>query len=174
MDLVVHPPDRLSIGARTYRCAIGRGGVRRDKAEGDGATPVGRFALRRVIYRADRLARPETALAATPIARDDGWCDDPHDSAYNRPVRLPFPGSHEVLWRDDSLYDVIVVLGHNDSPPLSGKGSAIFIHVARADYGPTEGCVALALSDLLEVLSLCGPGDAVTIMPADAADAHRK
>ncbi len=174
MEIIVHAPDRLTAGGRGFRCTIGRGGVRDDKTEGDGATPAGRFALRHVLYRADRVAKPVTALAARAIARDDGWCDDPGDPAYNRPVRLPFAGSHEVLWREDSLYDVIVVLGHNDSPPVPGRGSAIFLHVARPDYGPTEGCIALALDDLLEVVALCGPGDTVTVRPADAADAHRK
>ncbi len=174
MEIVVHPPDRLTAGERGFRCAIGRGGVRDDKTEGDGATPAGRFALRYVLYRADRIAKPATALAARPIARDDGWCDDADDPAYNRPVRLPFAGSHEVLWREDSLYDVIVVLGHNDTPPVPGRGSAIFLHLARPDYGPTEGCIALALDDLLEVLALCGPGDAVTVRPETAADARRK
>ena len=126
MELVVHPPDRLSAGNRTFRCAIGRGGVREDKTEGDGATPAGRFALRRVMYRADRLSRPDTDLPVMPVAEDQGWCDDPNEPVYNQPVRLPFAGSHEVLWREDSVYDVIVVLGHNDSPAFPGSGSAIF------------------------------------------------
>ena len=170
MELIVHPPDRLSVGGRTYRCAIGRGGVRADKAEGDGATPAGRFALRRVIYRADRLSRPGTGLPVRPASEDQGWCDDPADPAYNQPVTLPFAGSHETLWREDSVYDVIVVLGHNDSPAVPGKGSAIFMHVAKPDYGPTEGCVALALDDLLAVLALCHPCDTIEINPAAAAD----
>ncbi len=174
MELVVHPPDRLAAGSRAFRCAIGRSGVREDKTEGDGATPAGRFALRRVIYRADRLSRPDTGLPVMPVAEDQGWCDDPNEPAYNQPVRLPFAGSHEVLWREDSVYDVIVVLGHNDSPAIAGRGSAIFMHVARPDYGPTEGCVALALADLLEVLALCGPGDTITVNSGDAAAARRK
>jgi len=174
MDLAVHPPDRLSAGSRRFRCAIGRGGVRDDKTEGDGATPAGRFALRRVIYRADRMARPDTRLPVTPLAENAGWCDDPDDPLYNQAVRLPFAGSHEVLWRDDSVYDVIVVLGHNDSPVVPGRGSAIFMHVAHPDYRPTDGCVALAREDLLEVLALCGPGDTITVSPGDAAGARRR
>lgn len=174
MDLVVDPAGRLAAGPRIYRCALGRSGARSDKAEGDGATPVGRFPLRRVMYRADRLSRPKTALPATPLAPDQGWCDDPLHPSYNRPVTLPFPGSHEMLWREDSLYDVIVVLGHNDSPPVPGRGSAIFLHVARPDYGPTDGCVAVSLDDLLDLLPLCGPGDAITINPDRAADAPRR
>ena len=174
MELVVHAPDRLSAGGRTFRCAIGRNGARNDKTEGDGATPAGRFALHRVLYRADRLSRPDTGLPATPLAADQGWCDDPTEPFYNQPVQLPFAGGHEVLWREDPVYDVIVVLGHNDAPAVPGKGSAIFMHVARPGYGPTEGCIALALADLLEVLALCGPGDTIAISSGDAADARRK
>lgn len=147
----------LGFRGAQYRCALGRGGVRLDKQEGDGATPIGCFPLRRVLYRADRLHAPVTALPVAPIEADDGWCDDPADPAYNRPVKLPRAGRHERLWRDDHLYDVVVVLGHNDDPPVPGKGSAIFLHVAHVDYRPTEGCVALALPDLLTVLRNCGP-----------------
>lgn len=174
MVLVVDPPDRLAAGGRMYRCALGRSGVRVDKTEGDGATPAGRFPLRRVAYRADRLPPPATALPVAPLSRNDGWCDDPGAPQYNRPVRLPFAGSHEALWRRDRLYDVIVVLGHNDSPVVSGRGSAIFMHVARPDYGPTAGCIALALDDLLEVLAQCGPGAVIDIKPLGAVDAGRR
>ena len=164
--LTAGPDGRLSDGVRSWRCALGRGGVRADKREGDGATPAGRFALRRVLWRADRLARPETGLSSTAIDPGDGWCDDPGHAAYNRPVRLPFPASHERLWRADGLYDVVVVPGHNDAPPVPGLGSAVFLHVARADYGPTAGCVALALPDLLEVLAGCGPETVLEIRAA--------
>jgi L,D-peptidoglycan transpeptidase YkuD (ErfK/YbiS/YcfS/YnhG family) len=152
-------------GGQAFRCAIGRGAIAREKREGDGVTPVGRWPIRRVLYRADRLDPPDTAFDCAPIGPDDGWCDDPADPAYNRPVRLPYAASHECLTRDDGLYDVVVVLGHNDDPVIPGAGSAIFLHVARADYGPTEGCVALALPDLLEVLRGAAPGSAVDVRP---------
>ena len=134
-----------------HDCALGRAGARRDKREGDGATPIGRFALREIRYRADRLTLPARAIAATPIATDDGWCDDPADPAYNRPVTLPHGASAERMWRDDGLYDLVVILGHNDSPPVAGRGSAIFLHCASAGLGPTEGCVALP-RDILQAL----------------------
>lgn len=165
-DLVVTvEEDRVTArwGRQVWPCAVGRGAVGEKRGEGDGITPVGRWPLRRVLYRADRLAAPETALDCAPIAPDDGWCDDPADAAYNRPVRLPYPASHEKLTREDHLYDVVVVLGHNDDPVVAGAGSAIFLHVARDDYGPTEGCVALALADLLEVLREASPGSAVQV-----------
>ena len=156
----------LSAGSLTMRCALGRAGLKADKREGDGATPIGCFPMRRVLYRRDRLqAAPTTGLACTAIGRDDGWCDEPEHSAYNRPVRLPFEGSHEKLWRADGLYDVIVILGHNDDPPKPGFGSAIFLHVARDDYEPTEGCIALAQADLLTLLARCGPATILEIRP---------
>ncbi len=166
-DLLVCLKDgeaRARWGDRSFRCAIGRGAIALEKREGDGVTPVGRWPIRRVLYRADRVAAPETAFDCAAIGPDDGWCDDPADPAYNRPVRLPYAASHERMTRDDGLYDVVVVLGHNDDPVVPGAGSAIFLHVARDDYGPTEGCVALALADLLEVLRTAGPGSAVDVL----------
>ncbi|MGF1631928.1 MAG: L,D-transpeptidase [Kiloniellaceae bacterium] len=154
---------RAAWGPAAWRCAIGRGALGTKTREGDGITPVGRWSMRRVLYRADRLARPETALPCQAITSHDGWCDDPADPAYNRPVRLPYAASHERLTRHDHLYDVVVVLGHNDDPVVPGAGSAVFLHVARDDYGPTEGCVALALPDLLEVLKTARPGSAVEV-----------
>lgn len=145
-----------------------------DKTEGDGGTPAGVFAMRRVLYRPDRLDAPATGLPVEATAPDQGWCDDPAHPDYNRPVSLPFAASHEKLWRDDGVYDVIVILGHNDDPPVPGKGSAIFMHVARPDYGPTEGCVALALEDLLDVLAASGPGDRIRINPPYKPPAPRK
>lgn len=155
-NIIVHGDGLLRFGDRRYRCAIGRSGIAREKREGDGATPVGRFPLRRILYRADRLAALKTGLTRRAIRRDDGWCDAPADPAYNKPIRLPFAASHERLWRDDGLYDLVAVLGHNDAPPRPGLGSAIFLHVASPGYGPTEGCVAVALADLLRILCDCG------------------
>jgi L,D-peptidoglycan transpeptidase YkuD (ErfK/YbiS/YcfS/YnhG family) len=152
MNLIVHPDDTASWGVRRFRCAIGRGGVRRDKREGDGATPIGVWTMRNLLYRAGRIGRPRTALPVAAIEASDGWCDAPGDANYNRPVELPYPASAEALWREDGVYDLIVPLGYNDDPVMPGAGSAIFLHVAHPDYAPTEGCVALALADLLAVL----------------------
>lgn len=149
----VTPDGLLRFRGETLRCALGRGGIRADKQEGDGATPVGLLPLRRVLWRADRGPRPATALPAEPIAPGDGWCDDPGHADYNRAVRLPHPARHERLWREDSLYDVVAMLGWNDAPVVRGRGSAIFLHVARADLAPTEGCVALPEQDLRRLLA---------------------
>jgi L,D-peptidoglycan transpeptidase YkuD (ErfK/YbiS/YcfS/YnhG family) len=145
------------------RCALGKGGIRpaAEKREGDGAGPIGAWPLRRVLYRPDKGPPPRTGLSVEAISREDGWCDAPQDPAYNRPVALPYPASAERLWRDDDLYDL--VLGHNDDPVIPGAGSAIFLHVAAPDYGPTEGCVALAREDLEALLAVAGPGDVLEI-----------
>lgn len=149
------------------RCALGRSGVTpaTTKREGDGASPIGAWPIRQVLWRPDRLARPTTALPLAELIPEAGWCDDPADPFYNRPVVLPYPASHEKLWRDDAIYDVIVELGYNDDPVLPGRGSAIFLHVARPDYSPTEGCIACALPDLLALLADARPGDTIEITP---------
>jgi L,D-peptidoglycan transpeptidase YkuD (ErfK/YbiS/YcfS/YnhG family) len=163
MDVIVRPNGPLAFGGRDYPCILGRSGILKDKREGDGATPAGRFPLRRLFYRPDRLARPATRLPISPLQPEDGWCDDPEDSAYNRLIRLPYAARHETLWREDGLYDLLIVPGHNDDPPVPGLGSAIFIHVARPDGGPTEGCVSLALADLLDLASRLGPKDVLAV-----------
>jgi L,D-peptidoglycan transpeptidase YkuD (ErfK/YbiS/YcfS/YnhG family) len=164
MEIAVSADGWLEGAGLRRRCALGRGGVALDKREGDGATPAGRLPLRRAFYRPDRLAAPPaTGLPVQALSPDDGWCDAPGDPAYNRPVKHPYPASAERMWREDALYDVVVELGWNDDPVVPGRGSAIFLHVARPDYGPTEGCIALALPHLLELLALCRPGDALFV-----------
>lgn len=151
---------------RVVRCALGKAGViaAADKREGDGKSPAGVWALRRVLYRPDVYPNgPRTALPIQVMAPDDGWCDAPGDPAYNRPVRLPYPASAERMWRDDHVYDLVGVLAHNDDPPVPGMGSAIFLHLAREGYPGTEGCVALARADLEALLAAARPGDAVEI-----------
>ena len=151
--------------ARRVRCALGPAGVRAaaDKREGDGATPAGLWPIRRVLFRPDQGPPPQTALPAAPITPEDGWCDAPDDALYNRPVKLPYPGGAERLWREDRLYDLLAVLGYNDDPPAAGKGSAIFLHIAKPDYAATQGCVALARADLEEVLALAGTDSALEV-----------
>jgi L,D-peptidoglycan transpeptidase YkuD (ErfK/YbiS/YcfS/YnhG family) len=159
---------RFDLDGRQTHFALGKGGVKTaaDKHEGDGATPLGTWTLRRILYRPDRGPPPLTALPAQAIGPDDGWCDAPADPAYNTPVRLPYPASAEHLWREDHVYDLIGILAYNDDPPVPGKGSAIFLHIARDGYTPTEGCVALAREDLLVMLKMARPGDAVAIVQA--------
>jgi L,D-peptidoglycan transpeptidase YkuD (ErfK/YbiS/YcfS/YnhG family) len=144
---------------------LGRGGCRARKREGDGATPIGRWLMRKVLYRADRVGRPHTLLPSAPIRSDAGWCDALWDRNYNRPIRHPYPASAEHLWRQDGLYDVLVVLGYNDRPRVRGLGSAIFLHVARNAGAPTEGCIAVARTHLLRLLRRLAPGAHLSVLP---------
>jgi L,D-peptidoglycan transpeptidase YkuD (ErfK/YbiS/YcfS/YnhG family) len=161
---VARGDGQFSFAGHEVRCALGRGGVIAAalKREGDGASPQGVWPLLRVLYRPDRGPGPITRLPSAAIRDDDGWCDAPDDPAYNRPVRLPYPASCERMWRDDEVYDIVCVLGHND-PPRPWLGSAIFLHCARPDYRATEGCIALARADLEALLALAGPGATLEI-----------
>lgn len=156
---------RVMLGPLVLACAIGRGGCRARKREGDGATPEGVWQVRQVLYRADRQMRPRTGLPLKAIRPDDGWCDAADDPRYNRQVRHPYPASAERLWREDELYDLVVVLSHNERPRLRGGGSAIFMHVARPGLTPTEGCIALPRARLALLLRLLPRRAAVRVAP---------
>ena len=153
----------LRIGELRLPCALGRTGLTRFKREGDGATPVGRFELLFGHWRADRGLPPGGLLRLTPIRPDDGWCDDPADGRYNRPVRLPCTASHEEMFRGDPLYDVVIVLDANLRRRSIGRGSAIFFHIARHGFEPTAGCVALRPADLRRLLARLGPRPVMVI-----------
>lgn len=145
----------LAAGNRVLPCALGRSGPSVFKREGDGATPAA-WQMRAIwgYWRADRGPRPVSGLALTPIGPDDGWCDAPGHPVYNMPVALPFGPSHERMWRADSLYDICIVLDWNMPPVRSrNRGSAIFLHLARPGYQPTEGCVALGRPDMVWLLA---------------------
>lgn len=158
------PQGKLQLGFSSLPCALGRSGRRSKSREGDGITPVGRWTMRHVFFRPDRIVRPRTLLPASALHPKLGWCDAPGDPNYNRVVELPYPGRHECLWRKDHLYDVVVVLGYNDLPRLQGRGSAIFMHLTRPDYPPTEGCIAVSLPHMLRIVAQVRPGDAVTVL----------
>jgi L,D-peptidoglycan transpeptidase YkuD (ErfK/YbiS/YcfS/YnhG family) len=160
---LTYSAGRLSWPGGEVPAACGRGGVRADKREGDGASPAGTFPLLCCYYRPDRLAAPQTGLSANALRPTDGWVDDPADPQYNRLVSLPFAASHEEMWRDDGLYDIVVPLGYNTDPPVAGRGSAIFLHVAQTDFAPTAGCIAIARDALLGLLPLLGPVSTITI-----------
>jgi L,D-peptidoglycan transpeptidase YkuD (ErfK/YbiS/YcfS/YnhG family) len=144
---------RIALAHGARRVALGRSGIRALKQEGDGATPLGRFPIRRVLYRADRVARPRVPFPVRAITDDDCWCEDPSDRNYNRLVKLSPGSTADRLKRDDHLYDLVLVLGHNDKPRIKGKGSAIFVHVAREGLMPTAGCIALSRRDLRALLA---------------------
>ena len=162
----VTPPATLSWNGNIFGCVLGWNGVTSDKWEGDGCTPAGTYALRKVLYRQYRLTGLETKLPIHPITKSDGWCDDPEHSSYNMLVQLPIEASHEKLWREGPCYDIVVVLGHNDTPIVPYRGSAIFMHVATAAHHPTKGCVALDLQALLTILAGCGSKEDIHIQLA--------
>lgn len=155
--------SHVHCGPRRWRCALGRSGRVSLKREGDGGTPRGRWRLLRVFYRPDRIARPMTALPCSALRARDAWCDAPRDRNYNRQVTAPYPASTERMWRDDALYDLVVVMDYNIWPRRRGFGSAIFMHVARAGLGATEGCIALRRRDLLALLAIARPGAVISI-----------
>ena len=143
----------LTAGTFALPVALGRGSIKANKREGDGATPRGVFHPVRLWWRPDRLPRPRTHLPVRRIGPGDGWCEDPKDRRYNRPVRVA-PGSMaDRLARADALYDLIVEIDHNTKPRIAGRGSAVFIHVARPGFAPTAGCIALSAPALRRLVA---------------------
>ena len=165
MDLIVENAHSALWNSEKMPCAVGKAGfsLAETKREGDNKTPIGRWVMREVFYRADRIEKPETSLPVRALSPDDGWCENPVDPDYNKLVKCSSKSGIDHLWRDDHVYDIIVVLGHNDNPVRPHYGSAIFLHIARADYSGTAGCVALALPDLLRVLRGADEKSAVDI-----------
>lgn len=146
----------LFAGPLRLPVALGRGGIRTDKREGDGATPRGRFAPLRLWWRADRGLRPRSFLPMKRIGKKDGWCEDPRDRRYNRPVAVEPASAVDRLWREDGLYDLVLEIDHNTRPRVAGRGSAVFVHVARPGMLPTAGCVALESGALRRLLPRIG------------------
>jgi L,D-peptidoglycan transpeptidase YkuD (ErfK/YbiS/YcfS/YnhG family) len=153
----------LRAGPLVMPVALGRGGIRADKREGDGGTPCGRFRPLRLWWRADRLPRPQSLLPARRIGPRDAWCEDPADRRYNRHVRRSATEPGDRLQRSDRLYDMIVEIDHNVRPRVAGRGSAVFIHVARAGFAPTAGCVGVRPRDLRVLLSRLSPRTRILI-----------
>jgi L,D-peptidoglycan transpeptidase YkuD (ErfK/YbiS/YcfS/YnhG family) len=152
----------LRTGARALPVALGRTGIKADKREGDGATPRGHFHPLRIWWRADRTIRPRTTLPVRRITGTDAWCEDPADRRYNHPIQAGATGDR--LWRDDHLYDLIVEIDHNTRPRIKGRGSAVFLHVARPGLAPTAGCIAMPLAELKRVVARLNKNSVIRIM----------
>lgn len=153
----------LTAGTLALPVALGRGGIKANKREGDGGTPRGAFRLSRLWWRADRHPRPVTSLPARRISAADGWCEDPRDRRYNRPIKVAPHAQGDRLTRKDRLYDFIVEIDHNTRPRIAGRGSAVFIHAAREGFAPTAGCVALELNMLRRLLTRLGPRTKIVV-----------
>lgn len=164
MNIIVECSTKtLYVDQQRLMIAIGRSGGGVKNHEGDGVTPFGTYPLRAVYFRADKVAIPLTDLPEFMITPDMGWCDDPQSNEYNKLIQLPTQYSHEKMWRDDDVYDLVVVVGYNDDPVVPGNGSAIFMHLARGDMEPTEGCIALKKLDFLWLIGLLKKGSTITI-----------
>lgn len=142
----------LSVDGVSLFCVFGRDGVTKDKVEGDWKTPIGTFPIKKIFYRKDKIPNLETQIECIPLSPDDAWCDDTGKEEYNTFIKLPFDGSYENLWRDDDMYDVIIVIGYNDNPIIKEKGSAIFIHIAKENMEYTKGCLAIKKEDMLTLI----------------------
>jgi L,D-peptidoglycan transpeptidase YkuD (ErfK/YbiS/YcfS/YnhG family) len=153
----------LVAGPLAVPVVLGRGGVRANKFEGDGATPRGRFRLVRLWWRADRHPRPRTLLPVRRITRDVSWCEDTADRRYNRPFHRSAAEPGDRLWRDDHLYDFIIEIDHNARPRVAGRGSAVFLHLARTNFSATAGCVSMTKSAMLRLLRRMGPQTRIII-----------
>jgi L,D-peptidoglycan transpeptidase YkuD (ErfK/YbiS/YcfS/YnhG family) len=153
----------LTADGQTVPVALGRGGIRANKREGDGGTPRGTFRPRQLWWRADRHPRPRTFLPVRAIGPEDAWCENPTSRHYNQPVRLDCDGGGDRLKRDDHLYDFIVEIDHNSSPRIAGRGSAVFLHLARENFSPTAGCVSMTKTAMLRLLQRLGPETKIVI-----------
>jgi L,D-peptidoglycan transpeptidase YkuD (ErfK/YbiS/YcfS/YnhG family) len=153
----------LTAEGQIIKVAIGRGGIRANKREGDGGTPKGTFRPLRLWWRADRHPRPSTFLSVRAIGPEDAWCEDPADRHYNQPVRLNSKQDRDRLRRDDHLYDFIIEIDHNTRPRVAGRGSAIFLHLARTNFSPTSGCVSMTRGAMLRLLKRLGPETKIVI-----------
>ena len=153
----------VHVGQKHFVCKIGRGGIKHKSREGDGITPVGCWAMSYFLYRPDKFLKPKSGLPGFPILASDSWCDISDSRRYNQPINFSLPNTSEALWRKDNLYDVIIVLNHNSLPFISGKGSAVFIHLCHSATEFTQGCIALELADMINLLAISGPKTKVLI-----------
>jgi L,D-peptidoglycan transpeptidase YkuD (ErfK/YbiS/YcfS/YnhG family) len=158
-----HRRGWLTAEGWTIPVALGRGGILANKREGDGGTPRGSYYPLQVWWRADRYPRPQTFLPSRPIRPEDAWCEDPTDRHYNQPIRLVRGQPGDRLTRDDHLYDFIVEIDHNAAPRIAGRGSAVFLHLARTNFSPTAGCVSMTKSSMLRLLRRLGPHTRIII-----------
>ena len=131
------------------KCAIGKRGITSKKIEGDEKTPKGAFTLKSIFYRKDRITKIKSILQKRQIKKNMGWCDDSDSRQYNKMIKFPFKQSAERLWLERNVYDIIIVINYNIKPTLKNKGSAIFIHIAKKNYNPTKGCIAISKKNIL-------------------------
>lgn len=147
--VIINKSGYLKYKDLKFKCALGKSGIGNKKIEGDNITPKGTFVIVKIYYRSDRIKKISSKYKLIKIIKTMGWCDDPKSRKYNQPIKLPSKYSHEILYRRDDIYDLILVLNYNMKPTIKNKGSAIFIHVTKKNYKKTAGCIALKKADLL-------------------------
>jgi len=172
IDQIVITPDRkpgsnglINIGHRHFQCKIGRSGIGQKQREGDGITPVGQWKMAYFLYRPDKLTKPRSFLQGFPFNTNDSWCDIPNSRTYNQPLGFVPPNSSESLWRNDDLYNIVIILDHNSCPFIANQGSAVFIHTCSPDTKYTQGCIALNQANMLQLLTISGARTKVLIKP---------
>ena len=139
----------LYIDKYKIKCAIGKRGITSRKTEGDKKTPKGIFGFKSILYRKDRITKIKSPFKKIIIKKNMGWCDDINSEHYNKMIRFPFNASAEKLWLKENIYDVIIIIDYNLKPVVKNRGSAIFLHIAKRNYAPTEGCVAIRKKDMI-------------------------
>jgi L,D-peptidoglycan transpeptidase YkuD (ErfK/YbiS/YcfS/YnhG family) len=151
--IIINKSGYLKYKDIKFKCALGKSGIRKKRTEGDNITPKGNFKIIKIYYRKDRITKINSAFKLIEIKKDMGWCDDPESKKYNQLIKLPSKYRHEKLFRNDRIYDLIIVLDYNMNPVIKNKGSAIFIHITKNNYYKTKGCIALKKKDLIEIIS---------------------
>ena len=151
--IIVKKSGYLKYKNLKFRCALGKGGVKKKIIEGDNITPKGIFKIIKIYYRPDKIRKIKTLIKKIKIKKNMGWCDDPNSDFYNKQIKLPTKLSHEKLYRNDNLYDLIAVLNYNTNPIIKNKGSAIFMHIGKDSYKKTKGCIALKREHLIMISS---------------------
>ncbi len=151
--IIVKKSGYLKYKNLKFRCTLGKGGIKKKIIEGDNITPKGTFKIIKIYYRPDKIKKIKTLIKKIKIKKNMGWCDDPNSDFYNKQIKLPTKLSHEKLYRNDNLYDLIAVLNYNTNPIIKNKGSAIFMHIGKDSYKKTKGCIALKKEDLLKIIS---------------------
>ena len=162
--IIVKKTKYLAFKNLKFRCAIGKNGIKKKIQEGDFVTPKGTFTLKKVYYREDRIKNLKTKLKKIKIKINMAWCDDPKNKFYNKQIKLPSRYSYEKLYRKDRIYDIIITLDYNINPIIKNKGSAIFLHIAKKNYKPTAGCIALKKEDLMHLLSVIKKDNKIKII----------
>ena len=150
--IIINKSGYLKYKNFKFHCSLGKAGIKKKTKEGDQVTPKGIFKVIKIYYRKDKIKKIISPIKKIQIKKNMGWCDDPKSDLYNQQIKLPSKFSYEKLYRKDGLYDIILVLNYNTSPIVKKKGSAIFIHIAKRKFKPTEGCIGLKKNDLIKLL----------------------